>query len=95
MGDELADGRGGGRKGDDGEEDGASEDQEGRREGGVKEKGAAGDVEVGRGIEVGSPRSSSSRHWNHWGSASIVASLAAPASPSQSPPAHPHLGAPG
>lgn len=93
--DELADGRGGGRKGDGGGEDGASEDQEGRREGGVKGKGAAGDVGVGMGIEVGSPRSSSSRHWNHWGSALTVGSLEAPASPSQSPPDHPHLGAPG
>ena len=59
MGDELADGRVDGRRGDDGGEDAALEDQEERKEGGVVGKGAGGDVEVGMGIEVGSPRSSS------------------------------------
>ena len=59
MGDELADGRVDGRRGDGGGEDGALEDQEERKEGGVVGKGAGGDVEVGMGIEVGSPRSSS------------------------------------
>ena len=58
MGDELADERVGGRRGDGGGEEGAAlEDQEGRREGGVMGKGAGGGVEVGMGIEVGSPRS--------------------------------------
>ena len=92
TGDELASGRVDGRREDGGGEDGAVEDQEGRREEGVRGKGA-GDGEVGTGIGEGNPRSSSSRHWNHWGLALTVGSLEAPASPSPPQPAHPHLGA--
>ena len=76
---DLEDGRGDDRRGDGGEEGGAVEDREEkeRREGGVMGRGAG--VEVGMGSEVGSLRSWSLRHWNHWGSALTMGSQEAPA----------------